>query len=93
MGDISREATGLDVFVDLHPHGRAVHAADRARAEARVHAYVAGVAVGIVWQLCLTALPVYLVLREWPRAAGIALALGVTSVFLKFNWYDKLEKN
>jgi hypothetical protein len=24
MGDISREAAGLGVFVDLHPHGRAV---------------------------------------------------------------------
>ncbi len=50
------------------------------------------VAVGIVWQLCLTALPIYLVLREWPWAGGIAAALVVTSVFLKFNWYDKLEK-
>jgi Na+/proline symporter len=50
------------------------------------------VAVGIVWQLCLTALPIYLVLREWPWAGGIAAVLAVTSVFLKFNWYDKLEK-
>ncbi|HEV2692617.1 MAG TPA: sodium:solute symporter family protein [Verrucomicrobiae bacterium] len=50
------------------------------------------VAVGIVWQLCLTALPIYIVLREWSWAAVIALALAVTSVFLKFNWYDKLEK-
>ena len=50
------------------------------------------VIVGIVWQLCLTALPIYLVLREWPWAGGIAAVLVVTSVFLKFNWYDKLEK-
>jgi SSS family solute:Na+ symporter len=50
------------------------------------------VAVGIVWQLCLTALPIYLVLREWPWVGGIFAALVVTSVFLKFNWYDKLEK-
>ena len=50
------------------------------------------VMVGIVWQLCLTALPIYLVLREWPWAGGIAAVLAVTSVFLKFNWYDKLEK-
>jgi hypothetical protein len=50
------------------------------------------VAVGIVWQLCLTALPIYIVLREWPWAGGIAVVLAVTSVFLKFNWYDKLEK-
>ena len=50
------------------------------------------VAVGIVWQLCLTALPIYLVLREWSWTGGIAVVLLVTSVFLKFNWYDKLEK-
>ena len=50
------------------------------------------VMAGIVWQLCLTALPIYLVLREWPWAGGIAAVLAVTSVFLKFNWYDKLEK-
>jgi Na+/proline symporter len=50
------------------------------------------VAVGIVWQLCLTALPIYIVLREWSWAGGIAAVLAVTSVFLKFNWYDKLEK-
>lgn len=50
------------------------------------------VVVGIVWQLSLTALPIYLVLREWPWAGGIAAVLVITSVLLKFNWYDKLEK-
>ena len=50
------------------------------------------VIVGILWQLSLTALPIYLVLREWSWAGGIAVLLVVTSVFLKFNWYDKLEK-
>jgi len=50
------------------------------------------VAVGIVWQISLTALPIYLVLREWSWSGGIAVTLVVTSVFLKFNWYDKLEK-
>ena len=52
----------------------------------------ANVIVGIVWQLSLTALPIYLVLREWPWVGSIAALLAVTSVFLKFNWYDKLEK-
>jgi Na+/proline symporter len=50
------------------------------------------VLVGIVWQLCLTALPIYIVLRQWPWAGGIAVLLVATSVFIKFNWYDKLEK-
>jgi len=50
------------------------------------------VLVGIVWQLCLTALPIYIVLQHWSWVAGIAVLLAVTSIFIKFNWYDKLEK-
>jgi SSS family solute:Na+ symporter len=50
------------------------------------------VAVGIVWQLCLVTLPIYIVLHKWAISGGILLLLIVTSVFMKFNWYDKLEK-
>lgn len=50
------------------------------------------VAVGIVWQLCLMTLPIYLVLHKWSVAGGILVVLLATSVFMKFNWYDKLEK-
>ena len=50
------------------------------------------VAVGIVWQVSLAALPIYIVLRDWRWAATIAAVTLGTSVFLKFNWYDKLEK-
>jgi hypothetical protein len=50
------------------------------------------VAVGIVWQLSLTALPIFIVLREWKWAGLIGLSLAATSVFIKFNWYDRLEK-
>lgn len=50
------------------------------------------VAIGIVWQLCLTALPIYLVLKHWSWVGAIAATLVVTSVILKFSWYDKLEK-
>jgi len=53
---------------------------------------MANVAVGIVWQLSLTALPIYTVLREWNWAGAILGTLIVTSVIIKFNWYDKLEK-
>jgi Na+/proline symporter len=49
------------------------------------------VAVGIVWQVSLAALPIYLVLRHWPAAGAILAITVTTSVFLKFNWYDKLE--
>jgi hypothetical protein len=48
------------------------------------------VLVGIVWQLCLTSLPIFIVLRSWEWAGSVAVTLAVLSVFLKFNWYDKL---
>jgi Na+/proline symporter len=50
------------------------------------------VAVGIVWQVSLAALPIYLVLRNWTWAGAILAITVTTSVFLKFNWYDKLER-
>jgi Na+/proline symporter len=48
------------------------------------------VLVGIVWQLCLTSLPIFIVLRSWHWAGGVFALLVATSVFIKFNWYDKL---
>ena len=50
------------------------------------------VVVGIVWQMTLVTLPIYLVLRRWDWVGGIFALLAGTSVILKFNWYDKLEK-
>jgi SSS family solute:Na+ symporter len=48
------------------------------------------VTVGIVWQTCLTGLPIFLVIRSWDWALGTLLLVVATSVFIKFNWYDKL---
>jgi SSS family solute:Na+ symporter len=49
------------------------------------------VAVGMAWQLPLAVIPIFLVIREY-KAMWISVAiLVVTSIFLKFNWYDKLE--
>ena len=53
---------------------------------------ILNVVVGIVWQLGRTALPIYLVLRNWPWVGAILAILAATSIYLKFNWYDKLEK-
>lgn len=48
------------------------------------------VAIGILWQLCLTALPIYVVLQQWSWVGSIAAVLATTSLILKFTWYDKL---
>ncbi len=53
---------------------------------------MSNVVVGMIWQLCLVSLPIFLVLRNWPWAGAVALTLAVAFVFIKFNWYDKLEK-
>ena len=49
------------------------------------------VAVGIIWQTCLVAAPIYLVLKQF-TSMGYALGIiVVTSLLLKKFWYDKLE--
>jgi Na+/proline symporter len=50
------------------------------------------VVVGIVWQMTFVLIPIYLIIKQFTGMwINIALLL-VTSIFLKFNWYDKLEK-
>ena len=49
------------------------------------------VAVGIVWQIALVVLPMYVVIWELRRAAITLAVVLVTSAILKFTWYDHLE--
>ncbi len=47
--------------------------------------------VAIIWQIPMWVIPIYVVFRSW-KALWISIGvLLVTSVILKFNWYDKLE--
>jgi hypothetical protein len=50
------------------------------------------IAVGIVWQVSIFTTPIYLVLRNWPAFWLCFSIFAITMTFLKFNWYDKLEK-
>jgi Na+/proline symporter len=50
------------------------------------------VAVGIVWQVALVVLPMYVVIREFQRAAITLAIVLATSAILKFTWYDHLER-
>ena len=47
--------------------------------------------VGIIWQITLMAAPVFLVLREFSSFIFCITILILTSLILKFNWWDKLE--
>jgi hypothetical protein len=47
--------------------------------------------VGIAWQSALTAAGIFIVLQDWRSLGLTALVIGVTSLILKINWYDRLE--
>jgi solute:Na+ symporter, SSS family len=47
--------------------------------------------VGISWQITLMATPVFLVLREYSSLVICVIILIITSLILKFNWWNKLE--
>ena len=49
------------------------------------------VVVGIAWQTSLVAFPIFLVLRDWiPFIIAISIT-AVTSLILKFTWWNKLK--
>lgn len=50
------------------------------------------VVVGIAWQTALVALPIYLVIRNSSATLVALAAVAVTSVILKFTWYDHLHE-
>jgi len=50
------------------------------------------VVAGVIWQTALVVLPIYFVLMRWTPVAITAVIVAVTMIFLKKNWYDKLEK-
>jgi Na+/proline symporter len=47
--------------------------------------------VGIVWQVSLVVLPLYIVIQEFQRAAIVLGVILATSLILKFTWYDHLS--
>lgn len=50
------------------------------------------VTVGIIWQCCLTVIPMYIVIKEgFPLFTSIVI-LGITTLILKKNWYDKMSR-
>jgi Na+/proline symporter len=48
------------------------------------------IVVGIAWQVSLVALPLYVVIHEYQRAAITLAVTLVTSAILKFTWFDHL---
>jgi Na+/proline symporter len=46
--------------------------------------------VGLVWQVSMVTLPIYLVIQHWGKMALSLAVLVATSAILKFTWYDRL---
>ena len=51
---------------------------------------VLNVTIGIIWQLQLMVAPICLVIREWTTMWISLAVLTVTSIIMKFTWYDRL---
>ena len=49
--------------------------------------------VGIIWQMMLIVAPIYLIIREFKSMIITLVILAITSVILKYNWYNKLEED
>ena len=49
------------------------------------------VLAGIIWQMCMIIMPLYIAYRQWTTVWICLAILLVSSFFLKKNWYDKLE--
>ncbi|MET2985092.1 sodium:solute symporter family protein [Aureibaculum conchae] len=50
------------------------------------------VAVGIIWQSSMIVLPIYFMIRDYPKTLIALLIFIVTSIILKFTWLDKVKK-
>lgn len=50
------------------------------------------IAVGIVWQCCLTIIPMYVVVREGLSLFSVIAVLVAATLILKKNWYDKMNR-
>ena len=49
------------------------------------------IVIGMIWQISLVVLPIYLVIRETESMLMSLAVMLLTSFILKKNWYDKLE--
>jgi len=49
------------------------------------------VIVGIIWQTAIAASPIFMMIRQWDKFFISLIIVAACTVFLKYNWYDKME--
>ncbi len=48
--------------------------------------------IGIIWQSSMILLPIYFIIRDYPKAAIALVVFLVTTTILKFTWLDRVRK-
>ena len=52
---------------------------------------MSNIIIGIIWQVSLIAIPIYLVLKDSTNVIMGVMVLVITTLILKYNWWDKLD--
>lgn len=63
------------------------------KVNANFKADMINIVVGIIWQTAIIATPVFLVLLQWMELSLSLVVVVITSILLKFNWWDKLPND
>ena len=53
---------------------------------------MANCVIGVIWQSSMILLPIYFMIRDYPKTLWALLVFGITTTILKFTWYDKVKK-
>ena len=48
--------------------------------------------IGIIWQSSMILIPIYFLIRDYPKTLTFLLIFIVTTVILKFTWLDKVKQ-
>ena len=48
--------------------------------------------IGIIWQSSMIVMPIYFVIRDYPKGYIALLVFAFTSLILKFTWLDKIKQ-
>ncbi len=53
---------------------------------------MANCVIGVIWQSSMIVLPIYFMVRDYPKTLWALLVFVTTSIILKFTWLDKVKK-
>ncbi|WON96742.1 sodium:solute symporter family protein [Sphingobacterium sp. UGAL515B_05] len=91
------ESVLVDFYVRVRPwgfwgpiHQKALQKYPDLKANNHFKRDLFNVGVGIIWQCCLTLIPMYIVIQQGQGLLTSILILGITTLILKKNWYDKM---